>query len=108
TGKPVVGSAVVSIYDKSVEYISGGSNVPEIKSFFWKWRRSHYPGAESSLYRSGGVVLRNGEIGMGPIGTFGYLVADMEKGKEAERVDQLNAAPGQQGAAFGETRLRGV
>src|SRR6185437_6973389 len=28
-GKPVQGSAVVSIYDKAVEYISGGSNVPE-------------------------------------------------------------------------------
>ena len=37
--KPFVGSTVVSIYDKSVEYISGGSNVPEIKEFFWKWRR---------------------------------------------------------------------
>ena len=39
-GKPVQGSTVISIYDKSVEYISGGSNVAEIKSFFWKWRRS--------------------------------------------------------------------
>ena len=31
------------IYDKAVEYISGGSNVPEIKAFFWKWRRQHHP-----------------------------------------------------------------
>ena len=42
-GKPFVGSTVVAIYDKSVEYISGGSNVPEIKEFFWKWQRHHYP-----------------------------------------------------------------
>ncbi|MDF1665398.1 MAG: alpha-2-macroglobulin, partial [Planctomycetota bacterium] len=42
-GKPYVGSVVLSVYDKAVEYISGGSNVGEIKSFFWKWRRSHYP-----------------------------------------------------------------
>ena len=42
-GKPFVGSTVVSIYDKAVEYISGGSNVPEIKAFFWKWRRQHQP-----------------------------------------------------------------
>ena len=42
-GKPFVGSTVVSIYDKAVEYISGGSNVPEIKAFFWKWRRQHHP-----------------------------------------------------------------
>ena len=34
---------MVAIYDKSVEYISGGSNVPEIKEFFWKWRRHHDP-----------------------------------------------------------------
>ena len=48
-GKPFEGSTVVSVYDKSVEYISGGSNVPEIKEFFWKWRRHHYPRTESSL-----------------------------------------------------------
>lgn len=43
TGEPFVGSTVLTVYDKSVEYISGGSNVPEIKEFFWKWRRQHYP-----------------------------------------------------------------
>ena len=32
-GKPFVGSTVVAIYDKSVEYVSGGSNVPDIKEF---------------------------------------------------------------------------
>ena len=42
---------MVAIYDKSVEYISGGSNVPEIKEFFWKWRRQHYPHTENSLDR---------------------------------------------------------
>ena len=34
-----------------VEYISGGSNVPEIKEFFWKWRRSHHVNTETSLDR---------------------------------------------------------
>ncbi|MDR2754332.1 MAG: alpha-2-macroglobulin, partial [Planctomycetaceae bacterium] len=42
-GKPVTGQIAVSIYDKSVEYISGGSNVGDIKEFFWKWRRHHSP-----------------------------------------------------------------
>ena len=50
-GKPFVGSTVLTVYDKAVEYISGGSNVPEIKEFFWKWRRSHHPQTESSLDR---------------------------------------------------------
>ena len=42
-GKPFVGSTIVTGYDKALEYISGGSNVPNIREFFWKWRRSHYP-----------------------------------------------------------------
>ena len=49
--KPFVGSTVVAVYDKAVEYISGGSNVPDIKEFFWKWKRSHHPQTESSLDR---------------------------------------------------------
>ena len=50
-GKPFVGSTVVAIYDKAVEYISGGSNVEDIKAFFWKWRRTHYPQNETNLMR---------------------------------------------------------
>ncbi len=57
-GKPFVGSTVLSVYDKSVEYISGGSNVPEIREFFWKWRRHHYPQTESSLGHWLGNLLR--------------------------------------------------
>ncbi|HEX8916595.1 MAG TPA: MG2 domain-containing protein, partial [Humisphaera sp.] len=60
-GKPVVGSAVVSIYDKSVEYISGGSNTPDIRKFFWQWRRHHYPRTASSLAMASPPVHRSGE-----------------------------------------------
>ena len=42
---------MLSIYDKSVEYISGGSNVADIKEFFWKWRRQHRPYSETNLDR---------------------------------------------------------
>ena len=73
-GRPIVGSTVVSIYDKAVEYISGGSNVPEIRAFFWNWRRSHYPSQETNLGRSSNNLVRNGEIGMGNLGVFGDLV----------------------------------
>ncbi|MGA0898968.1 MAG: alpha-2-macroglobulin family protein [Luteolibacter sp.] len=41
-GEPYQGSAAISIYDKSLEYISGGSNVGEIVPFFWSWKRHHY------------------------------------------------------------------
>ncbi len=43
-GKPYKGSAAISVYDKSLEYISGGSNVDEIVPFFWDWKR-HYHGS---------------------------------------------------------------
>ncbi|MBN1911402.1 MAG: alpha-2-macroglobulin, partial [Pirellulales bacterium] len=75
-GKPFVGTTVVSIYDKSVEYISGGSNVPDIKAFFWKWRRSHYPRTTSNLGR--GSVNWNWPNAptMQDLGVFGATAAD--------------------------------
>ena len=76
-GKPLTtGSAVVTIYDKSVEYISGGSNVPEIKSFFWKWRRSHNSHQESNLDRFFYNLLKEKEIPMQPLGVFGNIDAE--------------------------------
>ena len=76
TGKPFVGSTVLSIYDKSVEYISGGSNVPEIKEFFWKWRRHHQPRTESSLDRHTYQLLKPNELGMSDLGVFGGAVVE--------------------------------
>ncbi len=75
-GKPFVGSTVLSIYDKSVEYISGGSNVPEIKEFFWKWRRTHHPYTESTLDRWFYNLLKNGELAMSNLGVFGDQVVE--------------------------------
>ena len=74
-GQPFVGSTVVAIYDKSLEYISGGSNVPDIKEFFWKWRRQHNP-TESSLGRWFGNLVRPNAPAMGDLGVFGGSVAD--------------------------------
>ena len=76
TGKPFVGSTVLSIYDKSVEYISGGSNVPEIKEFFWKWRRHHHPRTESSLDRHTYQLLKPNELVMSDLGVFGGAVVE--------------------------------
>ena len=75
-GKPFVGSLAVTMYDKAVEYISGGSNVPEIKAFFWKWRRRHRPRTESSLSRHFRNLVRPGVAAMSFLGAFGYSVAD--------------------------------
>ncbi|HUQ69640.1 MAG TPA: MG2 domain-containing protein, partial [Planctomycetaceae bacterium] len=72
-GKPFVGSTVLSVYDRSVEYISGGSNAPEIREFFWKWRRHHHPQHEGSLDRSFANLLKPNETGMATLGAFGEV-----------------------------------
>jgi hypothetical protein len=96
---PFVGTTVVAVYDKSLEYISGGSNVPDIKEFFWKWRRQHMPHSESSLDRffySFGLpkmpVMQN-------LGIFGGSVADegramQFKGGGVTHSRGLGSAPG--------------
>ncbi|MBI2808212.1 MAG: alpha-2-macroglobulin [Planctomycetes bacterium] len=94
-GKPFVGSTVISVYDKSVEYISGGSNVPEIKEFFWKWRRHHYPRTESSLVGWSGNLFRTGEIGMSDLGVFGASVVEEMKNKaDAKGAEKAMARDG--------------
>ena len=75
-GKPFVGTTVLTAYDKSVEYISGGSNVPEIKAHFWKWRRHHHPSTQTSFNHYFQLLMREGERGMDNLGVFGDAVAD--------------------------------
>ena len=86
-GEPFVGTTVVAIYDKSVEYISGGSNVGDIKEFFWKWRRHHNPRTETSLGRHSGNIGLQGLPGMGNLGVFGGSVADDFDTLERNRPD---------------------
>ena len=94
-GNPFVGSTALSVYDKSVEYISGGSNVPEIRAHFWKWRRRHNPHTESSLGRHFGNIVLPKKDPMRSLGIFGRLVAD-----EAGHDDPFGDA------AFGERESR--
>jgi len=80
-GKPVIGECALTIYDKSLEYIAGGSNVAEIKSFFWKWRRHHQRGYWSRSYTThGGNVVKKGSKTMQFLGAFGQsLGLDFDK-----------------------------
>jgi uncharacterized protein YfaS (alpha-2-macroglobulin family) len=97
-GKPFVGSTVVAIYDKSVEYISGGSSVPEIKEFFWKWRRSHHPQTQSSLQRYFPNLVPPGQQGMNDLGTFGGSVWDeVAEDKSNELMDAIQPLKGRAG-----------
>jgi len=98
-GKPVVGAVVLSVYDRAVEYISGGSNVEDIKEFFWKWRRTHSPNFESNLEKWAYQLLENGEFGMQNLGIFGGEVADRDAGQPVPA-----AAPAPAGAMMMRSR----
>ena len=100
-GKPFLGSSVVAVYDKAVEYISGGSNVPEIKQFFWNWKRHHQPATESSLDRWFPNLTKQGEIAMLELGVFG----GMQGGLGGAMIDPM---PTMAGAAFRGARVAGA
>ena len=85
SGEAFSGSTVVAIYDKSIEYISGGSNVPDIKEFFWKWRRRHNPNTENSLARWFDNLVPPKAKGMADLGIFGGTIA--------EEMDELSNKP---------------
>jgi alpha-2-macroglobulin len=87
-GHAFVGSTVVAIYDKSVEYISGGSNVPEIKEFFWKWRRHHQPQTQTSLERWFRGMPAPNKPRMEDLGMFGGSVA--AEGEELNDAEGAN------------------
>jgi hypothetical protein len=90
SGEPFQGTAVITVYDRALEYIAGGSNVPEIRSFFWKWRRQHYARTESNLARRFYNLIKKNEIPMGNIGVFGHLMTqDVTAGKEADSGEVL-------------------
>ncbi len=70
-GKPVTGLAVLTVYDKSLEAITGGSNVGAIHENFWSWKNSYYPdGRVGSVPAPVGNLLKRGDQGMQQLGVF--------------------------------------
>jgi uncharacterized protein YfaS (alpha-2-macroglobulin family) len=71
-GKPVTGSTALTIYDKSLEAITGGSNIGPIHENFWNWKNSYsQSGSNNSLPYPVGTLLRPKTIGMQNLGRFG-------------------------------------
>lgn len=82
-GKPVTGSAVLAVYDKSLEAITGGSNVGPIHENFWSWRNNYYDyrrGQDHSIPRSPGNLQRPKTTGMQSLGRFGDEVSKVMAG----------------------------
>lgn len=69
-GKPIAGEIVAAVYDRSVEYISGGSNVPDVKGFFWDWKRSSSPQREDNLESLSTPLDWKDKETMMPLGLF--------------------------------------
>jgi uncharacterized protein YfaS (alpha-2-macroglobulin family) len=88
-GKPAAASLVLAVYDKALEYIAGGSNVPEIREFFWKWRRSHHPSGRSNADHASAPVAPRGHPDMSSLGIFGDSVADEDRGDRSARGGEM-------------------
>jgi uncharacterized protein YfaS (alpha-2-macroglobulin family) len=71
-GKPFHGTTTVTIYDKALEAITGGSNVGPIRENFWSWKR-HYGGVMTvdSIPRVPGWLRPPDEEQMQLLGRFG-------------------------------------
>ncbi len=78
-GEPFNGAAVLSLYDKAVEYISGGSNVSDIRTFFWQWRRSHSVSQETSLTKPAEQIIKDGDTVMQNLGVFGAWTTEFDR-----------------------------
>ncbi|MDD5728668.1 MAG: MG2 domain-containing protein, partial [Victivallales bacterium] len=74
-GKPVAGNVVLTVYDKALDILSGGSNIPDIYEFFWGWKRYWYSQARTSLDKYCRNLLRRNETRMRRLGIFGGLPA---------------------------------
>ncbi|MES2660840.1 MAG: MG2 domain-containing protein [Verrucomicrobiota bacterium] len=71
-GKPVTGIAVLTVYDKSLEAITGGSNVGLIHENFWTWKNNYYQDwGRGSVPMSTGNLQRPKAVGMQSLGRFG-------------------------------------
>ncbi len=106
-GKPITGTAALTIYDKALEAITGGSNVGAIHQAFWDWKNEFYnrsnansiPISSGNLLRPNvatmetlGRISRNeepfGHIGMGvgsrsSMRAMALAAGDMEMAKSA-------------------------
>ncbi|MCP3964912.1 MAG: hypothetical protein GY750_11080 [Lentisphaerae bacterium] len=74
-GNPVAGQVILTIYDKPLDVLAGGSNIPDINKVFWHWKRYWNSHLRSSLNKYMPQLVKAGEITMRPLGIFGDLPA---------------------------------
>ena len=72
---PVSGDLAITMYDRSIEYISGGSNVADIKQFFWSFKRYHNPNIVNSLSKINHNIFMNKKY-MQQLGIYGNNILE--------------------------------
>lgn len=60
-GQPFVGKLILTGYDKALEYISGGSNIADIREAFWGWTNTATVNAVGSMRLSEVLHPKPGE-----------------------------------------------
>ncbi len=91
-GKPFVGSTVLSIYDKSVEYISGGSNVPRSRSSSGSGGGSIGRTRKRTSTAGSPTSCRPARTAMENLGVFGDTVADEVDVDDRRRIRSATAS----------------
>ena len=108
-GKPFVGSTVLSIFDKSLEYISGGTNVADIKEFFWKWRRAApavYRNESRPLVHQPGAARPEGDGKPRRVRRHGRGRCEVATARSDRRRDYRRAGRPREAAMFSSARRR--
>ena len=100
-GNPVKSANLVATgYDKAVEYISGGSNIADIKTFFWGWKRYYYDNNSSNLGYIFNNMYEKNQVALRPLGVLGDSFGGRrENGKPAAAGSRLMAVAAGKAAA---------
>lgn len=99
SGNPVKSARLVAAgYDKAVEYVSGGSNIADIKSFFWGWKRYYYENSSCNLGYVFDNMYEKNQVALRPLGVLGDISGGRrENGKTMAAGSRMMAAAGKSG-----------
>ena len=93
-GKPVSGTAALTVYDRAIDRLAGGSNVPDIRTYFWGWTYEYRTSLTTSLDPHTDCARAPcGHEQLSPLGLFGFLIADEESGQFSARTrDEMSSS----------------
>ena len=102
--RPIAGDMVVAIYDQSIDAIAGDSSIPDIRQYFWSWKRHSSPSHWDNLESLVSSLSWADKERMESIGLFDLVVEESAE-PALESVKAFGASNG--AAAFAPRALRG-